>query len=163
MASSPHLGRCGDLAPGTNRSSSISVCAWSQGLVPSLPLSFQMGATPVLKKPADPFPQEGELSNVLRTRCSGPRGNAVARRCSRREGGRDSPGWGSGWSLRDSRCQPLPAWLRPGGGCPPRHTHTVMMVLLWTPRHLRCPQGPDRGTPGATAPSRRPPSRFPGL
>ncbi|ELK38620.1 hypothetical protein MDA_GLEAN10006176 [Myotis davidii] len=45
-----------------------------------------MGATPVLKKPAEPFPQEGELSNVLSTCCSGPRGNAVARRCSRPEG-----------------------------------------------------------------------------
>nr|KAF6319774.1 hypothetical protein mMyoMyo1_008511 [Myotis myotis] len=83
-----------------------------------------MGATPVFKKPAESFLQEGELSNVLRTRCSGPRGNAVARRCSRREGGRESPGQGSGRSLRDSRCQPLPARLRPGGGCPPPHPHT---------------------------------------
>lgn len=34
------------------------------------PPLFQMGATLVLNKQAEPFPQEGELSNVLRTRCS---------------------------------------------------------------------------------------------
>lgn len=49
-------------------SSHFCVCPITGFYAPRPP--FQMGATLVLNKQAEPFLQEGELSNVLRTRCS---------------------------------------------------------------------------------------------
>lgn len=56
---------------------------------------------------------------------------------------------------------PLPARLRPGGG-PQPSPPTVLMALLWTPRHPTVHRG-QRGHAGRHSPEPRSPGRLPGL